>query len=683
MRITSNMYFNNIYANNSSNLNSALFDVNKQMASGVKIQYAYDDIRIFTDTMRLDNEITTLNQNKNSATSALKFSDQSDVVLNEFEDAFGRAKVLLLKAANGTNSDESREAIAKELRGIQSNLMNLANTSINGQYLFAGSNVSTRPIDANGNYMGNDVKMEALIGANSKQAYNISGAQLFLGEEKSTQKEITTNVLNQNVIAKYPDLAAPSDKGGALSASSTIRELMGDLDDDSTNGSGHFFYISGIKSNGESFKDKISLNDTDTVGQLLDHIGTLFGNSLGLEVVEVKLNDAGEIVIKDKTRGSSKLDFHMVGAVDFNGGSSADVSDINDLSLGERNFDDIKSGASTNHLYVKEFIKSDNTKLDGYIYDQAAFSVNGAKVSSNASQIVKNGNAFATDSTKLIDVASGSTLNGKSFTLDGVDINGNAFNVSINLGAAPTGSTFSLDGGVTNYNIYNAKTPRSPANADDVTYRQLMDVVNMVTTNNLPASTNSATDYDTAVASSLNQGSTNLSYDGKIEFKQNGVSSTKAQLSLYDSNSGDFSVGAAPSSMVFNSNTSMVLKDPKTDFFKTIEDIINAVENFSQYPDSTNTDPRSIGIQNAIGALDVLQDHLLKSHSTVGAQSNALQVSIKRSTLMVASTTSLRSDVIDTDMAEAYLKLSQLDQNFQAMLSTVGKVSKLSLVNYL
>jgi len=34
-------------------------------------------------------------------------------------------------------------------------------------------------------------------------------------------------------------------------------------------------------------------------------------------------------------------------------------------------------------------------------------------------------------------------------------------------------------------------------------------------------------------------------------------------------------------------------------------------------------------------------------------------------------------------LAEASLKLTQLSLNYEAMLSTVGKVSKLSLVNYL
>jgi len=81
--------------------------------------------------------------------------------------------------------------------------------------------------------------------------------------------------------------------------------------------------------------------------------------------------------------------------------------------------------------------------------------------------------------------------------------------------------------------------------------------------------------------------------------------------------------------------------------------------------------------------MDDLQDHLFSSHSRVGANSNALNSSLERTEILKLSTASLRSQVIDTDLAEAALTLTQLSLNYEAMLSTVGKISKLSLVNYL
>jgi len=81
--------------------------------------------------------------------------------------------------------------------------------------------------------------------------------------------------------------------------------------------------------------------------------------------------------------------------------------------------------------------------------------------------------------------------------------------------------------------------------------------------------------------------------------------------------------------------------------------------------------------------MDDLQDHVTRSHAQVGANSNTLTASLERTSLLEISTMTLRSSVIDTDLAEASLELTQLSLNYEAMLSTVGKISKLSLVNYL
>ena len=70
----------------------------------------------------------------------------------------------------------------------------------------------------------------------------------------------------------------------------------------------------------------------------------------------------------------------------------------------------------------------------------------------------------------------------------------------------------------------------------------------------------------------------------------------------------------------------------------------------------------------------------LKSWKTGG---NALQYSYERSEILIVQAKTLKSDIVDTDMSEASMQLSQLQLNYQAMLSSIGKITKLSLVNYL
>ena len=200
MRVSQSTYYNNIFANSNAKLNQELFDVNKQIASGLKIQYASDNVRIFAETMRLDNEMVTVGQTKKSIQSGYKVSNQTDVTISEFTKSMNRMRTLLVQVANDTNDKTSRDAIIKELREIEKNLKDLANSSINGQFLFSGSAVNVKPIADDGTYRGNDVGMKAFLGSHNQQKYNITGGELFLGEEGSVNREITSNVVNSNLL---------------------------------------------------------------------------------------------------------------------------------------------------------------------------------------------------------------------------------------------------------------------------------------------------------------------------------------------------------------------------------------------------------------------------------------------------------------------------------------------------
>lgn len=677
MRVTSSMYYDNLYSNQNSRMNKQLFDVNKQIASGLSIQYASDDIRTFSETMRLDNELTVLDQIKISTESGYKVSNQTDITLNEFADLMTRMRTLMLQAANGVNDETSLDSISGEMRGIEKNLRSLANTSINGQYLFSGSSVDVKPISDDGEYMGNDIPINAFLGSRNSQQYNITGADLFLGEEVLVQREVVSNVINNHIESDLP-----------IGINNTIRDLMGDGDADATTVNTNYFYLRGAKHNGETFQEKIVINDTSSIDELLTKIGQAYGNTGALDVVNVSFNKAGQIVVHDKVAGSSKLEFHMVGAVDYSGGASANVNTIDSLDSGETTY------PPTGNLFVKEFMKSGltpatgaATNIEGLVYDRTAFAKKGSTLSANVPQVRKDDNAFASPSTKLSEVfdlskGNAGTLDGTTFKLVGNNINGSAYDVDINLNStANGGSTFDHNG--TTYNIYNMDpNGRAATDADEVTYQQFLDVINMVTTGVLPSSApGTDAEYDLATETSQAAGSTYLSYDGKIQFKDISSVDTNASISIYDINSGDFSKDSPVST--FNSNNALVINDPKTDFFKSIDQMITAVEDYKLYADASSGDARSIGIENAVAVMDDLQDHTFRTQAKVGAQSNTLSKSLARTELLEISTLSLRSSVVDTDLAEASIRLQQLTLNFEAMLSTVGKVSKLSLVNYL
>lgn len=701
VRVTSSSFYNNIYGENNK-LNRQLFDVNKQISSGLQIQYAHENPGIYIDTVRLDDELVTLQQSKNSAQTANKISSQTDTTLGDMVRTLDTFKVKLVNAANDVHNDASLQAIAKELRSLKSHLITLANTSLGGHFLFAGTATSQKPIDSNGVYQGNNKDLEAFLGSGIKQKFNISGAQLFLGEENKVNRTVTSNQPQLSLTQQYSDImqdpfiARNSLPPVYISATNTIRDLMGDTDNITTNDTWQtHFYVHGTKTDGTTFKKQITLNSTDTVDNLLQSIS----NAYGPNQVNVRMNAHGQIEIQDKQSGSSKLDFHMVGAVDFDpaGLDTANVANIDLLQAGTTNFDNVVGPTATpNLLYVKEFTKSGFTTpagvtntIQGINYDRTNFTKNGPNLTSNIPQIIKSDNSYAMDATLLGAVASGTTydptndrftgLDGKTLRLNGVGINNVPYSVDINLLDAGSTVSGTVNGVAVNFSIKDALDANT--DAGKMTYRQLMDVINLVVTNQIP--TGAAGDYEAKILSANTFGSVSLDYAGKIVFKDQNAPVTKAEISLYDISTSDYSVTTG-SIMTFNANSALTIRDPKKDFFAEIEEMIKSVEEGKKRSDGSDTlDPRNIGIQNAIQKIDDLTDHVSRTQTEAGSYSQTLQASADRSDLLYISTKKLQSEIIDTDIAEATIKMQQLSLNYQALLSNISKVSKLSLVNYL
>ncbi len=628
MRITSGMYYKNIDTSNTQ-LNKALFDVNRQISSGRTIQYAHEDSEIFSKTLRLDDEVATLSQVRDSAQAAYKFSTQTDSTIGEMETIMRSFKTTLLAAANETNAPESYYALAAELEGMKTNLMSLANTSIDGKYLFSGTNTGVKPIDADGNYKGNAGDMNAFFGNGVQQKYNITGQDLFFGEEGNIRREVSTNIRLTNPTTSQ-----------AITANDTIQDLM-----DGNSGVQNF-YIRGTQSDGSAFKEVITLNDTDTVNDLLTGISNAYGNR-----VDVNMRN-GYIAITDNVTGSSKIDFHIVG------NTGATATDIDTL------------GGS-----IKAFNKSalnpaaTATGVEAAIYDRTMFTQEGATVTSNVPHIVSADNTVAVDETRLADVFSNlsSTLH-----LEGNRIDGTLFNIDIAFGSPATVSG--------DYNYTVADGAGTNTDGADMTYRQLLDVINMAVNSAVPVGNDAG--YRAAIEAANANSEVNLTTDGRIELVDKNNIVTQANLAIYDNNSDDFT-NTNGSMATFNTNNALSIRDPKTDFFSVIDEAIFAVKEARGHPDGNADNPRNNGISNALTMLDDLLDHTVRMQTQSGAHSNTLTNAQERTEMLLISTKTLRSEVIDTDVAEAYLRLEQLSLNQQATLSTVSKISKLSLVNYL
>ncbi|WRB53388.1 flagellar hook-associated protein FlgL [Helicobacter pylori] len=323
MRVTFGSKYNQM--NNYQNaLQNKINDANTQIASGLKIRYGYQNSDINNQNLKFQYEENTLDQGIDVAQNAYTSTLNTDKALQEFSKTMEAFKTKLIQSANDVHSETSRAAIANDLERLREHMMNVANTSIGGEFLFGGSKVDRPPIDSEGKYHGNGEDLNALISSDNLVPYNISGQDLFLGADKDKHKLITTNIklLNQNKL--HPDVMDALEHSSLpeevfIKPSDTLRELIGDNDKDPTNDPKEFFYLQGIRPDGSSFKEKFVLDkayqnkeSATKVSDLLDKIGHAYGNTSQNKVVDVSLNNWGQIEIKNLTPGSENLDFHLI-----------------------------------------------------------------------------------------------------------------------------------------------------------------------------------------------------------------------------------------------------------------------------------------------------------------------------------------------------------------------------------
>ena len=826
--------------------------------------------------MRLNNEIETLQQSSDSSSKAKTFADNTDTALTSFSEKLDQFKVKLNQATTASNSPTSLQALANDMQGIRDYLVNLANTSINGQFLFSGSALSQKPVNSDGTYNGNAESLTAMVGSGVELPYNISGQSLFLGKDTDYNRAVSTNVtmynqskLNPATMTVDPNVTPTK---VFLKDTDTIRDLVGDKNSVATDDPKAVFYLSGKKSDGKTFSNVIEMDTSSKVSDLLQSIGNAYGNTATNKVVDVSLNARGQIEVKDLKSGSQLLDMNIFGAIDrtalsgetgnakqlinsdnlmlypkvdiigFNKSnydsslSSPDLtmrstptstagqfslgfptdpnnipnitattslvglfpSDVDHLDFGGttlaisgKTVQDLMTAIDTQYYGGVPTATLNNGKIEvpsstitivpknasnalahGYSlsdamnYARRGFEKDGNTLTGNVSQVVKSTSDFATANTKLVDVAGVDSLNGKQMVLNYTDKNGNKRTGTLNLDT--TNTTFSIDldgdGNTTDpnetFSIYNGSGDPLNLNttADNMTYQQLNDLISMATSGTLPkqgvsttaqtainnaiafgvagnaanlaaqtalaktgVSTETASyiqkaidagiikgnlalpaaqraqatidynnaignanlaEYNYAVSTAKNSVEVNLDYQGKMIIKDKTASESKIDFTMYDASATDFT-GIGSTALTFMANNSVTISNPSIDMFKQLDEMIAAVRSGNFRIDSTSDDPRNIGMQNAITQLDHIADHVTKAQTRIGALTNALSDANIRSEMLSVNVKTVQNSVIGVDTAEAYLELQSLQTSYQAMLSTIASINKMSLLDYM
>jgi flagellin len=119
---------------------SAQAKATEKLSSGYKINRAADDAAGLTISEKMRSQIRGLTQASKNSQDGISCVQTAEGALNEVEDMLQRMNELAVKAKNGTNTAEDREAIQKEVNALASEITRVKNsTQFNNQNLLDGT----------------------------------------------------------------------------------------------------------------------------------------------------------------------------------------------------------------------------------------------------------------------------------------------------------------------------------------------------------------------------------------------------------------------------------------------------------------------------------------------------------------------------------------------------------------
>lgn len=157
----------------------------QQLASGQRVNTLSDDPEAAAAMVQNRAQSQKADQFIRNIDTFNTMLSAGDSALNSVGQALNRAITLAVEGANGTLAAQERQALAQEVTGIQQQVLTAANTSVQGTYVFAGTNVSAAPFVADSTsssgvtYKGNSqTNTVELIDGNSATV-NQPGDQIF------------------------------------------------------------------------------------------------------------------------------------------------------------------------------------------------------------------------------------------------------------------------------------------------------------------------------------------------------------------------------------------------------------------------------------------------------------------------------------------------------------------------
>ncbi len=146
MRVTNRTMTNNLLLNLNRGM-GRLERINQQLSSKKQINLPSDDPVKAGIILRMHSSVRETDQYLRNVDSAASWLDASDIVFKDVLSVIHRAKELANRGASTHLDETSKKALADEVFQLHDSLLQLANSTHGGRYLFAGQHTQTVPFE--------------------------------------------------------------------------------------------------------------------------------------------------------------------------------------------------------------------------------------------------------------------------------------------------------------------------------------------------------------------------------------------------------------------------------------------------------------------------------------------------------------------------------------------------------
>lgn len=193
-----------------------------QMSTGKRLVSAADDPAASLRNLQLLDYQTQNQQHIENINTAQGRLELEEGALASGVDLLQRMRELAVSALNATLGPGDLQAIGVEARSLLDGMVAIANTrNVNGEYLFAGFQVSSAPFADNGTgsvtYSGDQGRQQLQISADRQLAVADNGADVFLGVNRAA-----------GGVGSVFDIA--NDFSNALAAGTPTADSLADID---------------------------------------------------------------------------------------------------------------------------------------------------------------------------------------------------------------------------------------------------------------------------------------------------------------------------------------------------------------------------------------------------------------------------------------------------------------------